>query len=74
MGEVFDAMSKRSTLRRQKRWWNAYMLFYTRQDVEDNSFLKCLEQLTVGKLVFNNTTANFDYISIRLLLKSNVGF
>lgn len=32
MGEVFDHMIKRMTYRRQKRWWNAYMLYYTRQD------------------------------------------
>ncbi|XP_077293704.1 ubiquitin carboxyl-terminal hydrolase-like faf isoform X2 [Arctopsyche grandis] len=32
MGEVFDQMSKRLSFRRQKRWWNAYMLFYTRED------------------------------------------
>lgn len=33
MGEVFDHMLKRMSYRRQKRWWNAYMLFYTRLDV-----------------------------------------
>jgi ubiquitin carboxyl-terminal hydrolase 9/24 len=32
MGEVFDHMSKRMNCRRQKRWWNAYILFYTRVD------------------------------------------
>lgn len=32
MGEVYDNNLKRMQLRRQKRWWNAYMLFYTRSD------------------------------------------
>lgn len=32
MGEVFDSNLKRMQFRRQKRWWNAYMLFYTRCD------------------------------------------
>lgn len=32
MGEVYDNNLKRMQLRRQKRWWNAYMLFYTRTD------------------------------------------
>lgn len=32
MGEVFDNNLKRMQFRRQKRWWNAYMLFYTRCD------------------------------------------
>ncbi|KAF2881719.1 hypothetical protein ILUMI_24454 [Ignelater luminosus] len=45
MGEVFDPMLKRTTYRRQKRWWNAYMLFYTRQDVEENAIVKSFEQL-----------------------------
>lgn len=30
MGEVFDHMLKRMSYRRQKRWWNAYILFYQR--------------------------------------------
>lgn len=32
MGEVFDNAMKRTSYRRQKRWWNAYMLYYTRLD------------------------------------------
>ncbi|KAL1379426.1 hypothetical protein pipiens_014916 [Culex pipiens pipiens] len=32
MGEVYDNNLKRMQYRRQKRWWNAYMLFYTRYD------------------------------------------
>jgi len=35
MSEVFDPMLKRMTYRKQKRWWNAYMLFYTRADLAD---------------------------------------
>ncbi|XP_037075311.1 probable ubiquitin carboxyl-terminal hydrolase FAF-X, partial [Pollicipes pollicipes] len=34
VGEVFDQMMKRMSSRRQKRWWNAYILFYTRTDTE----------------------------------------
>ncbi|CAH3106557.1 unnamed protein product [Porites lobata] len=37
MGEVFDHMLKRMSYRRQKRWWNAYMLFYERLDVMDTN-------------------------------------
>ncbi|GFU01705.1 probable ubiquitin carboxyl-terminal hydrolase FAF-X [Nephila pilipes] len=36
MGEVFDHMLKRMSYRRQKRWWNAYILFYRRVDMEVN--------------------------------------
>ncbi|CAG7834571.1 unnamed protein product [Allacma fusca] len=34
-GEVFDHMMKRMSFRRQKRWWNAYILFYTQKDALD---------------------------------------
>ncbi len=37
MSEVFDPMLKRMSYRKQKRWWNAYMLFYTRADVEEEA-------------------------------------
>ncbi|KAF5307812.1 hypothetical protein FQR65_LT06684 [Abscondita terminalis] len=49
MGEVFDPMLKRTTYRRQKRWWNAYMLFYTRQDVEESAIIKSFEQLGLSE-------------------------
>ncbi len=32
--QVFDHMLKRMSYRRQKRWWNAYMLFYCRADLD----------------------------------------
>lgn len=35
MGEVFDHMLKRMSYRRQKRWWNAYILFYQRAPLAD---------------------------------------
>lgn len=34
-GEVFDHMMKRMSFRRQKRWWNAYILFYTQNESSD---------------------------------------
>lgn len=52
MGEVFDPMLKRSTYRRQKRWWNAYMLFYTRHDVEEESLAKSFSQLSLREYFF----------------------
>ncbi|KAL1140578.1 hypothetical protein AAG570_000508 [Ranatra chinensis] len=48
MGEVFDHMLKRMTYRRQKRWWNAYMLYYTRHDVEECSLVKSMNQLSLS--------------------------
>lgn len=55
MGEVFDPMLKRSTYRRQKRWWNAYMLFYTRHDVEEESLAKSFSQLSLCESYFSET-------------------
>ncbi|KAG8247865.1 putative ubiquitin carboxyl-terminal hydrolase FAF-X [Homalodisca vitripennis] len=49
MGEVFDHMLKRMSYRRQKRWWNAYMLFYTRLDVEESALVKSINQLSLCK-------------------------
>ena len=37
MGEVFDHVVKRMSYRRQKRWWNAYILFYTKEETVDVS-------------------------------------
>ncbi|XP_076338950.1 ubiquitin carboxyl-terminal hydrolase 9X-like isoform X1 [Tachypleus tridentatus] len=47
MGEVFDHMLKRMSYRRQKRWWNAYILLYRRQDVELNSLTCSLHKLSL---------------------------
>ncbi|KAI2660738.1 putative ubiquitin carboxyl-terminal hydrolase FAF-X [Labeo rohita] len=49
MGEVFDHMMKRMSYRRQKRWWNAYILFYERMDTldKDSELVKYITELTV---------------------------
>ncbi len=51
MGEVFDHMMKRMSYRRQKRWWNAYILFYERMDAAggDGELLKCISKLTLDQ-------------------------
>ena len=53
MGEVFDHIMKRMNYRRQKRWWNAYMLFYTRIDVEPTTSLKSVNELSLCKNDFS---------------------
>lgn len=42
----------RMAYRKQKRWWNAYILFYERVDEVDNEkkIYKTLQDLTIGKL------------------------
>jgi ubiquitin carboxyl-terminal hydrolase 9/24 len=49
MGEVYDNNLKRMQFRRQKRWWNAYMLFYTRVDHNQTVYKPCLEQLSLAE-------------------------
>ncbi|XP_071839115.1 ubiquitin carboxyl-terminal hydrolase 9X-like isoform X3 [Apostichopus japonicus] len=47
MGEVFDHMLKRMSYKRQKRWWNAYLLFYERTDIDRKEIHKDMENLTI---------------------------
>ncbi|KAG7304516.1 hypothetical protein JYU34_011466 [Plutella xylostella] len=47
MGEVFDPMLKRVSHKRQKRWWNAYMLFYTRTDTIETSLTQSMGSMTL---------------------------
>ncbi|XP_032597478.1 probable ubiquitin carboxyl-terminal hydrolase FAF isoform X3 [Drosophila grimshawi] len=47
MGEIYDNNLKRMQYRRQKRWWNAYMLFYTRCDQNPKQFETSVEQLSL---------------------------
>lgn len=49
MGEVYDNNLKRMQLRRQKRWWNAYMLFYTRCDEVKVPVISSIEQLSLAE-------------------------
>lgn len=52
-GEVFDHMLKRMSYRRQKRWWNAYILFYHHLDIEENKLACSMHELSLSNK--NNT-------------------
>ncbi|XP_054553726.1 probable ubiquitin carboxyl-terminal hydrolase FAF-X [Talpa occidentalis] len=51
MGEVFDHMMKRMSYRRQKRWWNAYILFYERMDSinQGDEIIRYVSELTLTR-------------------------
>ena len=49
VGEVYDNNLKRMQCRRQKRWWNAYMLFYTRCDQTSMPHNQSVEQLSLAE-------------------------
>ena len=51
-----ETSSSRMSYRRQKHWWNAYILFYERIDenseIEKLELTKSLQDLTIGKILF----------------------
>ena len=56
MSEVFDPLVKRMSYRKQKRWWNAYMLFYTRLDYTEDvntTLVKEMSALNLGKRILH---------------------
>ncbi|CAH0691384.1 unnamed protein product [Chilo suppressalis] len=68
MGEVFDPMLKRVLYKRQKRWWNAYMLFYTRKDtIETSSLEQSMRKLTLKESAIPRPI----WLSVR---RSNIAF
>ncbi|KAJ8282529.1 hypothetical protein COCON_G00050480 [Conger conger] len=72
MGEVFDHMMKRMSYRRQKRWWNAYILFYERMDVDkDGELAKRVSELALAAAPRNVKMPTAIECSVR---KQNVQF
>ena len=64
--EVFDPLVKRMSYRKQKRWWNAFMLFYTRVDYtedENESLLKEMALLSIGKIQFMSSVTSLGWVS-----------
>ena len=51
VGEMFDHMLKRMSSRRQKRWWNAYILLYRKLDTDVGSLSSRLNELTIMESV-----------------------
>lgn len=51
--------------RRQKRWWNAYILFYERLDAfqhdGEKELVKSMQDLTVSEYSFNITPIGLKY-------------
>ena len=46
--QVFDNMMKRVSYRRQKRWWNAFLLFYTREDIDRDELAAAMSNLSLS--------------------------
>lgn len=65
----------RMAYRKQKRWWNAYILFYERVDEVDNEkhIYKTLQDLTIGlctlNLLLNIRLFTFNLFNIYLTFK-----
>uniref|UniRef100_T1IZS4 ubiquitinyl hydrolase 1 n=1 Tax=Strigamia maritima TaxID=126957 RepID=T1IZS4_STRMM len=71
MGEVFDHMHKRMSYRRQKRWWNAYILFYQRLDVDEGLMTRSLNELCLADKA---STVKMPLAIERSVRKQNVKF
>lgn len=57
-GEVYDNVMKRMAFKKQKRWWNAYILFYERiKHVENNSTTTTKKEEPANKSTASTTAA-----------------
>ncbi len=81
MSEVFDPMLKRMSYRKQKRWWNAYMLFYTRSDLanDDSAVAAQLSKLKLlddekQKVSTKTSTTKLPHPIEKSIQKQNVNF
>ncbi|XP_067944193.1 ubiquitin carboxyl-terminal hydrolase 9X-like [Watersipora subatra] len=86
-GEVFDHMLKRMSFRRQKRWWNAYILMYERvqptekamdesEETKETSssvedITKAVEELTLGS---KSTEPKIPVAIERIVRRQNLNF
>ena len=69
-GEVYDNVMKRMAYKKQKRWWNAYILFYERlSNVElkqqhNSQTVQSVKQRNqsgeVGNKIKHNTNVRYD--------------
>uniref|UniRef100_A0A2A4J087 ubiquitinyl hydrolase 1 n=1 Tax=Heliothis virescens TaxID=7102 RepID=A0A2A4J087_HELVI len=64
-----EYMGERVSYKRQKRWWNAYMLFYTRKDTIENQ--SALEQSMQNLTMKENIIPRPIWLSVR---RSNIAF
>lgn len=54
-GEVFDNVMKRMAYKKQKRWWNAYILFYERIKKTENACSSTMTSTVVHKVLHKTT-------------------
>ena len=69
MGEVFDHVVKRMSYRRQKRWWNAYILFYTKEDIDISNRMS---DLTMNESVSLTSPVSLPSLSMPLAIERSV--
>ena len=67
MGEVFGHVVKRS-YRRRKRWWNAYILFYTKEDIDVSNRMS---DLTINEPVLSPSPFSLSLAIKRSVRKQN---
>ncbi|XP_022160014.1 probable ubiquitin carboxyl-terminal hydrolase FAF-X [Myzus persicae] len=74
MGEVFDHALKRTSYRRQKRWWNAYMLFYTKVDCNKELLVNGMRNLNLSDRRSSNSCIKMPSCIKRSVQQQNIRF
>ena len=86
-GEVYDNIMKRMAYKKQKRWWNAYILFYERIKLNENNNKSMSENITdsleskpssnllqQNQLLSNNQNVKMPAFILRSVHKKNIKF
>ena len=71
MGEVFDHVVKKMSYRRHKRSWNAYILFYTKEDIDVSNRMS---DLTINEPVPSPVSLSMPLAIERSVRKQNIKF
>uniref|UniRef100_A0A8D8QPH5 ubiquitinyl hydrolase 1 n=1 Tax=Cacopsylla melanoneura TaxID=428564 RepID=A0A8D8QPH5_9HEMI len=74
VGEIYDHMLKRVSVRKQKRWWNAYMLFYTRHDVLEQRDKTSLLSTGMQNLTLDQSSLKLPLAIERSVWRQNIKF
>ena len=65
-GEVYDPVAKRMQFRRQKRWWNAYLLVYERVEEFESSEEKSDQKNAPYEICKSVQRENLDYMYTKI--------
>ena len=73
-GEVYDNLMKRTALKKQKRWWNAYILFYEKICKDDAANTKSIENKQGEEWPNPTNTIKIPQYILKSVHKKNIKF